>query len=67
MRQVAHLVGIASGAVAGFTSFDFLRRFPSRVLAEESVEPPKYPWSHSGLMSAYDHARWAYIATSSHC
>lgn len=28
------------------------------VLAEEKVEPPKYPWSHSGLADAYDHARY---------
>lgn len=28
------------------------------VLAEEKVEPPKYPWSHSGLADSYDHARY---------
>lgn len=28
-----------------------------RVLAEEKVDPPKYPWSHSGLADSYDHAR----------
>lgn len=29
----------------------------STVLAEENVEPPKYPWSHNGLADSYDHAR----------
>ena len=28
------------------------------VLAEEKVEPPKYPWSHCGLANSYDHARY---------
>lgn len=31
--------------------------FSSTVLAEEKVDPPKYPWSHSGLADSYDHAR----------
>jgi hypothetical protein len=29
----------------------------STVLAEEKVEPPKYPWSHLGLADSYDHSR----------
>lgn len=32
--------------------------FVSTVLAEEKVDPPKYPWSHSGLADSYDHARY---------
>ena len=32
--------------------------FISTVLAEEKVDPPKYPWSHSGLADSYDHARY---------
>lgn len=33
--------------------------FPTtvQVHAEEKVDPPKYPWSHSGLTESYDHAR----------
>jgi len=27
--------------------------------AEEKADPPKYPWSHLGLFSSYDHARFA--------
>jgi len=31
----------------------------SSVRSEEKVDPPKYPWSHSGMASSFDHARYS--------
>lgn len=45
----------SSGALCG-TGTALL--FNSLVAAEEKVDPPKYPWSHSGLADSYDHARY---------
>lgn len=58
MNRVAHLVGLASGATVAFFAGDIIKLLPIRVAAEECVDPPKYPWSHSGWLSSYDHARY---------
>ena len=48
-----------SGALIGTGSAMLINGiFVSTVMAEEKVEPPKYPWSHSGLADSYDHARY---------
>lgn len=50
---------LVSGALIGTGSAILINGiFVSTVLAEEKVEPPKYPWSHSGLADSYDHARY---------
>lgn len=43
--------GLSGGLVAAALS----RKL---VFSEEKVAPPKYPWNHLGLFSAYDHARY---------
>lgn len=53
LRRRVRNFGAASVVFGGST---FL--FGCAVFAEEKVEPPKYPWSHSGLASSYDHARY---------
>lgn len=57
MNRLAHLVGLTSGATFAYFGIDLLKQLPTRVVAEECVDPPKYPWSHSGWLSSYDHAR----------
>lgn len=49
---------VTAGSLIGSGSGILLNGiFSSTVLAEEKVEPPKYPWSHSELADSYDHAR----------
>jgi len=51
---------LISGALIGTGSAILINGiFVSTVLAEEKVEPPKYPWSHTGLADSYDHARYS--------
>lgn len=58
-KRVGQLVGgISSGILVGYTGIELLKNFPVKVYAEEAVEPVKFPWSHSGLLSSYDHARY---------
>ena len=40
----------AAGAVAGYS-------LVSLAAAEMELHPPKYAWSHNGLLSALDHQR----------
>ena len=57
--RIAHVVGLTSGVLAGYSSLSLIRDAlpPVHVFAEEKVEPAKFPWSHSGWFSSYDHAR----------
>lgn len=55
--RVAHFVGLTSGALSGYTVLDLAARLAPRLCSDEGLEPPKYPWSHAGLFSSYDHAR----------
>lgn len=57
-RRTAYFAGLTKGATAACLVFHFIKSSIPRVLNEEGVEPPKYPWSHSGLFSSYDHARY---------
>ena len=54
----ARSVGLSSGVFTGLLSCQILQRLASRVLAEEKVDPPEHPWSRSGWLAAYDHARY---------
>lgn len=49
---------IALAAGAGASGSGLILLLGRSVLAEEKVDPPKYPWSHSGLADSYDHARY---------
>lgn len=44
----------SSGALCGIGTALIFNSF---VAAEEQLNPPKYPWSHSGLADSFDHAR----------
>lgn len=58
-RKVAHAIGVSSGLLVGYATTKVAHGLLARqVLAEENVEPPKYPWSHLGWLSSYDHARY---------
>lgn len=35
-----------------------LEKAKAMTAAEEGLHAPHYPWSHSGVLAAYDHARW---------
>lgn len=54
---------ISSGIAASVASICFILKVAFKpkdkmnVLAEECVIPPKYPWSHNGMLSSFDHAR----------
>ena len=45
--------------VLGTVSYAFYhsKLRPKRVYAEEAVPPAKFPWTHDGFLSSYDHAR----------
>lgn len=51
--MLQRIVGGASGGLLAA----ILSSRHSVVHSEEKVAPPKYPWSHLGLFSSYDHAR----------
>ncbi len=55
--RLSKLVG-GGGLIGGGSGIFISGIFGPTVLAEEKVEPPKYPWSHSGLTDSYDHARY---------
>lgn len=57
--RLSKFVG-AGGLIGGGSGILFSGIFGSTVLAEEKVDPPKYPWSHCGLTQSYDHARYKY-------
>jgi hypothetical protein len=54
-----HLLGLSSSGIGSYLAFELLQKdFLPKVLADEKVKPPQYPWSHNGWFSAYDHARY---------
>ena len=48
--KIAAAVGV-SGSVLYATSRD-------SACSADSLHPAAYPWSHNGMMAAYDAARW---------
>merc|ERR1711860_376568 len=48
------LAGVAGAAATGALGFGVALNMA--VAAEATLHPPKYPWSHKGLLDALDHA-----------
>lgn len=49
------------GAVTAVAAGSVIPQLVKTVHAEEKVTSPKYPWSHTGLFSSYDHASYTCI------
>jgi hypothetical protein len=60
----SRIVGAISGGIVGGFLVGRSSLVPT-VHNEEKVLPPKYPWSHLGLFSSYDHARYEQIGINS--
>lgn len=52
---------VAVGSIAWYTSLygtlPFIGEVHANSPAEEGLHPHPYPWSHSGLLDTFDHAR----------
>ena len=57
-KNYSRLNFVAAAGSSGSGLLLFTSIIGKTVLAEEKVEPPKYPWSHGGLADSYDHARY---------
>jgi len=60
---LASVTLFAAGSVAWYTSLygtlPFIGEVHANSPAEDGLHPPHYPWSHSGLLDTFDHARSA--------